>query len=385
MDTWKLLLFCSAPAFSRRRGPYGCAASLLAAWLGLVGPLAQADTLELADGSRLAGTVLRMDSAVVVIRTQFAGELTISRDSVVGLSTEQPMVAQLPDGSRLVGRLRHNPKTGRQSVQTELVGDVPVVSSNLAGVWRPGQRSPEEQAVQVAHEQEVAALKARHREPSDLWSGSVAAGFTGSDGNTNKHSMHGKLETKRETDFDRLTLGLRGRSASNEGAQTEAEVIGTAGLERDFSGPWFAFGETGFERDRFEGIDLRATLTGGLGRFVIREKNHEWKLRSGVGYRFEAPREGDNQGEFIVSLGYDYWIRLLNGTRVGHKLTYLPTIEQPGTDYRIESEFGVRHPLAGDGGLDIGFGLLHQYDALPPEGVKQLDTQYNVSIGYTFD
>ncbi len=356
------------------------------AWLFLLlaAPL-HADTLELADGSRLSGELVRMDGAVVVFRTKFAGELSIDRQSVVGLATGQPVVAQLPDGSRLVGQLRHNPETGRQSVRTELVGDVPVLASNLASVWQPGQPSPEERAVQVAHDKEVAELKARHREPSDLWSGAIAAGFSGSDGNTNKHSMHGKLETKRETDFDRLTLGLRGRSATDQGKQTEAEVIGTAGLERDFSGPYFAFGETGFERDRFEGIDLRATLTGGVGRFLIREKDHEWKVRSGVGYRFEAPRNGENDGEFIVALGHDYWIRLLNRTRIGHKLTYLPTIAAPGTDYRIESEFGIRHPLAGPGGVDIGFGLLHQYDALPPEGVKKLDTQYNFSIGYTFE
>ncbi len=356
------------------------------AWLLLLlaAPL-HADTLELADGSRLSGELVRMDGAVVVFRTKFAGELSIDRQSVVGLATGQPVVAQLPDGSRLVGQLRHNPETGRQSVRTELVGDVPVLASNLASVWQPGQPSPEERAVQVAHDKEVAELKARHREPSDLWSGAIAAGFSGSDGNTNKHSMHGKLETKRETDFDRLTLGLRGRSATDQGKQTEAEVIGTAGLERDFSGPYFAFGETGFERDRFEGIDLRATLTGGVGRFLIREKDHEWKVRSGVGYRFEAPRNGENDGEFIVALGHDYWIRLLNRTRIGHKLTYLPTIAAPGTDYRIESEFGIRHPLAGPGGVDIGFGLLHQYDALPPEGVKKLDTQYNFSIGYTFE
>ncbi len=356
------------------------------AWLLLLlaAPL-HADTLELADGSRLSGELVRMDGAVVVFRTKFAGELSIDRQSVVGLATGQSVVAQLPDGSRLVGQLRHNPETGRQSVRTELVGDVPVLASNLASVWQPGQPSPEERAVQVAHDKEVAELKARHREPSDLWSGAIAAGFSGSDGNTNKHSMHGKLETKRETDFDRLTLGLRGRSATDQGKQTEAEVIGTAGLERDFSGPYFAFGETGFERDRFEGIDLRATLTGGVGRFLIREKDHEWKVRSGVGYRFEAPRNGENDGEFIVALGHDYWIRLLNRTRIGHKLTYLPTIAAPGTDYRIESEFGIRHPLAGPGGVDIGFGLLHQYDALPPEGVKKLDTQYNFSIGYTFE
>lgn len=353
--------------------------------LFLLAGSAQADTLQLSDGSLLAGQLVRMDGSVVVFRTEFAGELSIDRQKVLGFSTEQPMVAQLPDGSRLVGLLRHNPATGRQSVRTELVGDVPVLASSLAGVWSPGQPSPEEQAAQVAHEKEVAELKARHREPSDLWSGAIAAGFTGSDGNTDKHSMHGRLETKRETDFDRLTLGLRGRTATDQGKQTEAEVIGTAGLERDFSGPYFAFGETGFERDRFEGIDLRATLTGGVGRFMIRDKDHEWKVRSGVGYRFEAPRQGENDGEFIVALGYDYWIRLLNRTKIGHKLTYLPTIAAPGTDYRIESEFGIRHPLAGPGGVDIGFSLLHQYDALPPADVKKLDTQYNFSIGYTFE
>lgn len=353
----------------------------------VVGAPALADTLTLSDGSRLQGTLVRMDATQVWFETAFAGELKIERAQVSGIETDSKVISELGDGSRLVGRLGYQPETGQQ-VRTELVGEVPVESTQLGAVWRPDQPAPEVLAMESAreeHRRELEELREKHREPHELWSGEVRVGMAGSDGNTDKNSMNGLVATKRETDFDRLELSLQGRSAEDQGQQTEAEVIGAASLERDFTERWFAFGNTSFERDRFEDMDLRSQLTSGLGYFLIRKPDHEWKSRAGLGYQFEVPENGPNEGEFILSLGYDYWIRLLSGTKVGHKFTYFPTIEQPGTDYRLESEFSVRHPISKDKALDIGFSLRHQYDGLPPVGVKKLDTQYNLNIGYTFE
>ncbi len=349
--------------------------------------LAQADSLSLHDGSSLQGEVVRMDAEVVVFRTAFAGELRIERKNIAGLTTDSKVITALEDGSRLVGKLRYDEQRG-QALDTELVGSVAVPANHIASVWQPTAPSPEMLAMEqarVVHEQEVQKLKSLQKEPHELWSGELQFGLSGSSGNTDKEAHNGKMVARRTTDFDRLELSLEGRTASDQGAQTEAEVLAVGSLERDFTDRWFTFGQASFERDRFEDVDLRTTLSSGVGYFLIKEPDHQWKPRIGLGYQFEAVKTGPNEGEFVLTLGYDYWIRAFGKTRFGHKFNYLPTFSAPGTDYRIESEFSVRHPLSDDQRWDIGFSLRHNYDALPNLGVKALDTHYKLNLGYSFE
>ncbi len=359
--------------------------SLLSGTLAPAG--AFADVLELADGSRLVGKLVRMETEYVLFQTSFSGELSIARKAVTGLETDAPVVVSLADGSRLVGNLRNAPGEG-QRIATRLVGEVPLEPAQITALWEPDAKAPEVVAMEKAqreHALQVEELQAARRSADDVWTGAAAIGIAGSDGNTRKNNMNGSIQAKRTTEFDRLTLGLQGRTASEQGKQTEAEVIATAGLERDFTERWFAFGDASFERDRFEDIDLRAIFTSGVGYFVLKKPWQEWKPKLGLGYQFEAFESTPNEGSFVLSMGYEYWVTMAGRTKFGHNLTYLPSIEDPGKDYRVISEATLKYPLSADEAWNLQFSLKHQFDGLVPPGVKDLDTHYKVNIGYDFD
>lgn len=353
----------------------------------LMPAVAAADTLELKDGSRLVGTLVRMEADKLVFKTGFSGDLEIQRSNVASVSTDKPVSVDLKDGSRLIGTLRGG-VGGAQYINTKLVGQVRVDPAQLTAAWEPGDKAPEQIALEAAeakHQKQVETLQLKALSGDEAWTGKFELGLSGSEGNTKAQKFDAKIAAHRKSEFDRLDLSLQGRSASDEEGQTESEVIAKAKLERDFSDRWFAFGASSFERDKFEDIDLRTSLTTGVGYFAIKKPTQEWKPRAGLGYLYEAYKSSPDEGSFVLDLGFDYWVNAGGQLKFSHTLNYLPSLEDPGADYRLESEAAVAYPLSKDKAWNIIFSLRHEFDALPAPDVDKLDTYYKVGLGYDFD
>ena len=74
-----------------RRFSFNRGAALAAGVLGLASAAAVADTVVLANGDRLTGQVLLLDSGTLVLKTEYAGELHIKWDQVTRLETDEPL------------------------------------------------------------------------------------------------------------------------------------------------------------------------------------------------------------------------------------------------------------------------------------------------------
>lgn len=354
---------------------------------GMLPTLGLADTLELKDGSRLVGTLVRMEADKLVFKTGFSGDLEIQRSNVVSVNTDKPVSVDLKDGSRLIGTLRGG-MGGAQYINTKLVGQVRVNPAELTAAWDPDDKAPEQIAMEAAaaeHKNQVEALQLKALSGDEAWTGKFVLGLSGSEGNTKAQKFDAKIAAHRESEFDRLDLSLQGRSASDEDGQTESETIAKAKLERDFSDRWFAFGSSSFERDKFEDVDLRTSLTSGVGYFAIKKPTQEWKPRAGIGYLYEAFKSSPDEGSFVLDLGFDYWVNVGGQLKFSHTFNYLPSLEDPGADYRLQSEAAVAYPLSKDKAWNIIFSLRHEFDGLPAPEVDKLDTYYKVGLGYDFD
>ena len=102
---------------------------------GLLGGMSlssvMADTVVLANGDRLSGEVLLMDSGTLVLKTDYAGEIRIAWDQVEQIETDDPLLLkaeQLPDGFE--GRLVSAQGVGKVGVVAqdglEPASDVPL-------------------------------------------------------------------------------------------------------------------------------------------------------------------------------------------------------------------------------------------------------------------
>lgn len=364
---------------------------------------AMADQLNLRDGSVISGKITGLYDGVLGVETSFAGALEIGADKIAGMRTDMPMIVETANGDRIAGTLSYDDKAG-QRVFSKTLGAVTLAPADIKAIrQRNGAAGPEIVALRKEREEQqkaVAAMQEKHaaeiaeaaakavaaEEKADkVWSGRARFGFAGSDGNTNEVKLDGKVVAERKTDFDRLKLSLQGRYEKTEGEETKNETKGDARLERDINDRLFAFGEISLEQDKFEDVDLRTNLTGGLGYFLIKKDNQELKPRLGLGYEVTAYGSAPTTKEVVLSAGYDYRVDMFEKLRFTHALTYLPSVDDIAADYRIDSEAELSYPID-DGRLwNVELGLRNQYDSMPASDVKKLDTYYSLGLARKFE
>lgn len=66
---------------------------------------ARADTVRLNNGDVITGTVKKLSGGKLVIKTEYADEISIGAEHISGVSTEEPFTVRWDDGSEKVGRL----------------------------------------------------------------------------------------------------------------------------------------------------------------------------------------------------------------------------------------------------------------------------------------
>lgn len=352
---------------ARANKAVACAAILCA-----VAAPAVADTLYLRDGSVVNGSLKTLHDGTYRFNTDFAGELEIPRDRVIGVVTDDAHTVTLENGDEIAVRLVYDEAEG-QGLLSDRFGSRRLAPDAIAAVRELGAPDP-------------ALVAAREKLAHDPWSGRLSLGIAGSSGNTDNRSINARAEALRETNGDRLSLSLRLFRQRDDGIRTEAETVGRARLERDFTERFFLFGETEAERDEFENIDLRFRATLGPGYFFIRGDEHELKGRLGLGYLHETYVDGGSDSGLVMTLGYDYMVVLWDWFRFTHELTVIPQIgDRPSENFRIDSLLGGEFPLGDGSPWRLRAEYRHQYDNNPEPGVEELDTTYLLNIVRDFE
>lgn len=329
-------------------------AGLLAAWG------AEADTLHLADGSVVHGTVTGIKDGKVTIKTEFAGDLSIPLDKVSGIVTDEAQGVKLKDGEVLSGTLQYEEGTQRL-VRDEIV--VEVEPSGLVGIGP------------------VEVLSAP---PKADWKGRAELGLTGETGNTEQFDVRTRVESTRTTEVGRLRLYLRAEYGEENGERTDNEYIGGLRYEHDISKRFYVFVREELEYDEFENLDLRLTTAGGLGYFLIRSDRQELKARAGLGYIHEEFDDGSSADNLFGEFGYDYRLHVRTWLQYTSMFTYFMNFTE-FEDWRFEAENAAEIPISNSEAWKIRLGVRNEYDNEPQPGVESLDTSYFASLVYNWD
>lgn len=370
---------------------------VMTALIGLVGSAAAgADQLVLSDGSRLSGTVAGVSDAAIEFDTAYAGTINVRIAAVEGISTDAPRMVVLESGDRILGRLVWDRDTG-QRLDSRLAGMIELDGTAIVGIEPEDspsdpvvaareQAAREIEAMEQKHAAELAAARAAAEPVAErVWSGEVSLAVNGASGNTDEFSANPQFSALRETGFDRLSLGLRGRFASQDGEETENEIVGNIGLEHDISPRWFLLGAVRLERDEFEDLDLRANIDLGAGYFVFRREHLEFKPRIGFGLQTEAFSNAENEEDFVAVAGWDFRNDLGRRWRLTHTVDYRPTFSDPTGSYRAESKAALTTMLTDETPWMLRFQVRNEFDADPEPGIEELDTIYSVGIQRVFD
>lgn len=326
-----------------------------------VGLPAFADEIHLNDGSLVRGAIASVKDAVLTIKTDFAGEIKIPLDKIAGVTTDAEHTITLKGGGTYTGRLQY--VDGKQQVLQKDAADPVEIPSLGEVVPVPPPGAPP---------------------PAANWTGRAELGLNGSAGNSDRINANAGVSALRTDVVGRLTLYLRGQYEESNGERSKNEILGGVRYERDLSPRLFAYTRLELEYDEFENLDLRSTLAGGLGYFLIRNPRQELKIRGGLAYQHEEFGDGTSDDKPLAEAGYDYRLDIRQWFRFNSTLTYFvdPTNVD---DWRAVAENAAEVPITPTQGWKLRFGVRNELDSDPLPDIESLDTTYYMGLVYNWN
>ena len=342
---------------------------------------ALADQLVLKNGDRLTGSVTKSDGKVVVIKTEFAGEVTVKFDAIESVTAS---------GNITVG-------LGKRTVVGDSVtvkGDEVVVATKTGPVEAP------KSSVNALRgsEAETAYEKSLHPGLLQGWNGGLNLGFALTRGNSETKNLNIAFNAVRTGFHDKLLLYTNSIYAANDlptaTPHTTANAVG-GGLryDHDLTPRFFGFVNADFYHDALQFLDLRSILGGGFGVHVIKRDSTILDLLAGANYTHESysafilpttpptPVAAVTRSLAALTLGDSFVHKIGKGTVITQGLLFYPDLSDTG-EYRGTFNLGTVTKINKWLGWQNTFADI--YVSNPPTGTKKNDLQLATGLNIAF-
>jgi small nuclear ribonucleoprotein (snRNP)-like protein len=215
---------------------------VLAAILVFLFPVALfADQIVLKNGDRLTGSIEKSDDKTLVIKTEFAGEVTVQWAAVQEINSTQSLHVMLNNGQTVTGTV------------TTSDGNLAVVTANAGTVTEP-----KSSVTKLVGEKEQSAYeKAMHPGLLGGWQGGGDIGFALTRGNSQTKSLAVAFTADRKGWHDKLSLYTNSVYATNDApgatpATTANAVQGGARYDHDLTARLFGYVGADFQTDALQ-------------------------------------------------------------------------------------------------------------------------------------
>ena len=328
-----------------------------------------ADQIVLTNGDRLTGAIMKSDDKTLVIKTEFAGDVTVQWPAVQEIHSTQTLHLVTRGEKMLVGTVTTS--DGNLAVGTATSGTVNVVKADVTAL-----RSDPEQA---AYE------KSLHPTLLQGWAGGANVGFALTRGNSQTKNLALAFTADRKTQHDEITMYANTIYASNDAAGAVPSVTanttqGGARYAHNLTSRLFGYGSADFQTDALQSLNLRSVLGGGLGLHVINSSQTTLDLLGGLNYTRER-YVTLNRNFAALTLGEEIMHKLGASSVLTQKLYFFPDLSQTG-EYRGTFNLGTVTKLSKWLGWQNAFGDI--YVTNPPAGKKQNDILLTTGLNVSF-
>ena len=320
--------------------------------------MVNADDVILENGDKITGKVVRLEKGLLVFNTEYAGEITIQVAKVSRISTDDPMVTTLIDGT--VRRAKNfyllttaeDDKPGEEKTPLDInIADVKDINLNPT--------------------------------PPIRFKGRTNVGITNERGNTDTDQYRIDAELVARTEKQRFTLGgeLNREQADNTTTVANWKAYG---LYDYFIKPkWYLYGSSLFEHDEFADLDLRTTLGVGAGHQFFESDDINLSVSAGLAYIFEnfiVAEDNDFPGaQWLVQYDQFFFNRFV---QLFHSNNGYIRLDQ-GSNWLINTRQGLRFPLYK--GFVTTLQYNYDYNNSPsPDSESKWDSKFLLLLGYQF-
>lgn len=294
----------------------------------LAGPLAirvGADQVTLKNGDRLSGTIVKADDKILVLKSEFAGDVNIQWPAVTAIQSAGTLYIGLKDGRTISG------------VVTTRGENLVVAKANAGSATEPKVnvtfiRDEAEEAVFVREEE-----RRTHPSLTDFWGGFLDTGLAVTRGNSDTLSFNLSGQAVRKAPRDTFTVYAKSvfaNDGTNGPTMTTANSIG-GGMRLDYNlkPRLFIFGLADFYHDEFQQLDIRTILGGGAGYHAIQTKPTTFDIYGGATYnRSDYSTQNRNSAEVLAG---EFFSHNFSGrTSFDERLEFFPNVSDTG-QYRF--------------------------------------------------
>ena len=348
-------------------------------FLGVV-TWAWADQVTLKNGDRLTGSIVKSDGKTLVLKTDYAGEVSIKFDAVQDMTSSTDLHVEMSGGKKAVGSLTTS--GDNVVVATKDAGPVEAPRSSITTL-----RSPAEQA---------AYDKAQHPGWSEGWTGGINLGFALTRGNSATKNLNLAFNGVRKGFKDKLSLYANSIYATNDlptaSPHTTANAVGGgARYDRDFAPRLFGFVNGDFYHDALQNLDLRSLFGGGLGFHAIKSDTTTLDLLGGINYTHESYSSFLIPPDQIIpavthnlagaTLGQEFTHKLGKVTVFTQNLYFYPDLSNAG-QYRGTLNAGLVTKI--NKWLGWQNSIADVYVSNPPTGKRKNDLLLSTGLNFSF-
>jgi hypothetical protein len=148
---------------------------------------------------------------------------------------------------------------------------------------------------------------------------------------------------------------------------------------------WFAVALGRFQQNRELGLDMRTTIGGGAGRYLVQTNRSLVAVYGGVSFNreeYSSQTSGEGTTEAIAGFQFSRFSFGSRETELTVDLTLFPSISAWGR-VRAELDARLKHEVLDD--LFISLSFYDSFDSEPPaSGVEKNDFGLVTSLGWSF-
>ncbi len=328
-----------------------------------------ADQIVLKNGDRLSGTIVKSDGKTLLIKTEFAGEVTVQWPAIEQINTSEPLHVSLTSGQTVVGPV--STTDGSLAVKTPSQGTVTESRAEVANLRNDAEWT--------------AYQKSLHPSLTQGWAGGANVGFALTRGNSQTKNLALAFTADRKTMHDEIAMYTNSVYATNDApgavpATTANAIQGGIRYDRNFAARLFGFGNADFQTDDLQALNLRSVLGGGLGYHAIRTDRTTLDFLGGLNYTREN-YVGLSRNFAALTLGEDFSHKLGMSTSITQKFYMFPDLSNRG-EFRGTFNFGTVTKFSKWLGWQNAFGDI--YVTNPPAGKKQNDIIFTTGLNVSF-
>lgn len=331
-----------------------------------------ADQIQMKNGDRVTGTIIKKDAVSLTIKSAHFGTVSLPWAEVESVKADTPLNVVLPDGRTVKATL--------------------AMSEGKVEVAAPG-------GTQAVAPKDIVAMRDAAEQKSyerllnpgwdDLWSGTATVGWAGTRGNARTATFTTSMGAARVTNRDKTSVYFNAIRASallrGANEKTAQAVRGGWGYNRNVSKRMFVNTFNDWEYDRFQNLDLRTVLGGGLGYMAWKGEKGRLDLVGGAAWNREkfdpAPQPAFVRNSAEAYWGDDLTYNLSSRTSLYQSFRMFNNLSNTGA-YRVNFDVGARTQLLK--WLTWNISASDRYLSNPVTGRLNNDFLYTTGFGISF-